>query len=123
MIDKKDLRIEVVRGTGPGGQNKNKRETACRITHIPTGIQAYSQDQRTKESNMRSAMKELERRIQGAKDEAKAEIKKNRRDKAIHETRTIRTYDYSRGIVTDHRTGKTGTIKEILKKGNIDKLR
>jgi protein subunit release factor A len=123
MINKEDLKIEVVRGTGPGGQNKNKRETACRITHIPTGIQAYSQDQRTKESNMKSAMKELERRIQAAKDEAKAEIKKKRRDKAIHETKTIRTYDYTRGIVKDHRTGKTGTIKEVVQKGNIDKLR
>lgn len=122
-MDRSELRIEWARGTGPGGQNKNKRETACRITHIPTGIQAYSQEQRTKESNLKSAMKELERRIQEAKDNTKAKIKKDRRDKAIHETKTIRTYDYSRGIVTDHRTGKTGTIKEIVKKGNIDKLR
>lgn len=122
-MDKSEIKIEYMRGTGPGGQNKNKRETACRITHIPTGIQAYSQDQRTKESNLKSAMKELERRIQDAKDEAEAKIKKNRRDIAIHDTKTVRTYDYSRGIVTDHRTGKTGTIKEILRKGNIEKLR
>lgn len=112
-----------MRGTGPGGQNKNKRETACKITHIPSGITAYCQDERTRESNYRLALKTIEQRIAEEKVNKKAEIRKERRDKAIKDTTIVRTYDFSRGMVTDHRTGKIGSIKDILYKGKLDKLR
>jgi len=123
MINKAELKIEYMRGTGPGGQKKNKTESACKITHIPTGITAYCQDERTKTANYRLAMKTIEQRIAEDKANKKAEIRKQRRDIAIKDTTIVRTYDFSRGLVTDHRTGKTGSIKDILRKGKLDKLR
>ncbi len=59
MLNKSDLKVEYMRGTGPGGQNRNKRETACRITHLPTGIQSY-EDKRTQEASYRMALANLE---------------------------------------------------------------
>ena len=58
-INKEDLKIEYTKGTGAGGQNKNKVETACKITHIPTGITSYS-DERTRGTSYRKALKTLE---------------------------------------------------------------
>jgi peptide chain release factor 1 len=114
--------IEYMRGTGPGGQNRNKIESACRITDQTTGIQAYA-DCRTREASYRMALAELEKRIAETKAAAIAADRKARRDIAIHDHTVIRTYNFARGLVIDHRTGKTGTIKDILSKGKIDKLR
>lgn len=114
--------IETFLGTGPGGQNRNKVESACRITDIATGISAYA-DCRTQEASYRKAEAELERRIAQAKADAIAADRKARRDKAIHDHTVVRTYNFSRGQVTDHRTGKSASIKDILQKARIDKLR
>lgn len=111
-----------MRGQGPGGQHKNKTDSACRITHLPTGISAYA-DTRNQHHSYRKAMKELESRIRQAKLDRQAKEKKARRDHAIHNTERIRTYDFSRGVVTDHRTGKTASLKNILEKGRLDLLR
>lgn len=121
-MKKKDLKIEYMRGTGPGGQHRNKTDSACRITHIPTGISAYA-DERSQHHSRKKAMAELEQRIRQAKLDKQAEAKKTRRDHAIHNTERIRTYDFSRGVVTDHRTGKTASLKNILEKGRLDLLR
>lgn len=121
-VKKKDLKIEYMRGTGPGGQHRNKTDSACRITHIPTGISAYA-DERSQHHSRKKAMAELEQRIRQAKLDKQAEAKKTRRDHAIHNTERIRTYDFSRGVVTDHRTGKTASLKNILEKGRLDLLR
>jgi peptide chain release factor 1 len=118
-INKKDLKIEYMRGQGPGGQHKNKTDSACRITHIPTGISAYA-DTRNQHHSKRTAMRELERRLIDRKKEALAKDKKAKRDYAIHNTERIRTYDFSRGVVTDHRTGKVASLKNILEKGRLD---
>lgn len=122
-ITKKDLRIEYTRGTGPGGQRKNKVETACRITHIPTGTTAYA-DERSQKHSYRLAMNELTKRLRDAIEAEKASVKKERRDhKVKNPERAIRTYDYKAGLVYDHRTGKNATIKDILKKGKLELLR
>jgi peptide chain release factor 1 len=121
-LDKNDLKIEYMRGTGPGGQHKNKTNSACKITHVPTGISAYC-DERNQKTSYRNAMKELESRIKDAKAQVKADEKKARRDHAIHNTATIRTYDFKAGVVRDHRSGKTASLKEVLEKGKIDLLR
>lgn len=118
----KDVRIEFLKGTGPGGQHKNKVESACRVTHLPTGLQAYV-DTRSQHQSKKKALKELQKRFRQMQDDKKAEQKKSRRDHAIRNTETIRTYDFSRGVVKDHRSGKTASLKNILQKGRLDLLR
>lgn len=114
--------VEYMRGTGPGGQNRNKIESACRITDEATGIAAYA-DCRTREASYRSALAELERRIQEAKAAVVARDRKARRDVAIHDHTVVRTYNFSRGLVKDHRTGKEATVKEIVGKAKLELLR
>ncbi len=121
MIPKKDLKIETMRGQGPGGQHRNKTDSACRITHIPTGITAYC-DERSQQSSKRKAMKEIERRLAERKSEVLAADKKAQRDHAIHNTKTIRTYDFKKQTVKDHRTGETARLSDVLFKGRIELL-
>ncbi len=122
-ISKKDLKIEFMRGQGPGGQHKNKTDSACRITHIPTGISAYA-DERSQVHSKRLAMNELTRRIRDRKKEQVAADKKELRDhKVRNPERAIRTYDFKAGLVYDHRTGKKASLKDVLHKGKLDLLR
>jgi peptide chain release factor 1 len=117
-----DISFEYTKGKGPGGQHRNKTCSAVKATHKPTGTTAYV-DGRDQHKNKRQAIKMLEQRIAQAKREAKAADKKAHRDFKIHNTKTIRTYDYSRGIVKDHRTGKKASLKNIIDKGKLDLLR
>lgn len=117
-----DLKIEYMRGQGPGGQHKNKTNSACRITHLPTGLQAYA-DERDQSHSRRKAMEELERRLEDAKAEKLAAERKARRDEAIKPKGNVRTYNFCRGTVKDHRTGKVAPIKEVMGKGRIELLR
>ena len=80
-------------------------------------------DGRNQHQNKRAALKELQHRVDKQIEEEKSEQRKERRDHAIHNTERIRTYDFSRGVVTDHRTGKVASLKDVLGKGRIDKLR
>lgn len=118
-LRKEDCRIETMRGTGSGGQHRNKTDSACRITHIPTGISAYA-DERSQKHSKRLAWEELERRLAGLEEEKRAAEKKARRDHAIHNTQVVRTYDYKADRVKDHRTKKTASIKDVLVKGRFD---
>jgi peptide chain release factor 1 len=121
-IPKQDISFEYTKGKGPGGQHRNKTCSAVRATHIPTGITAYV-DGRDQYKNKRKAIKMLGQRVRQAKHDARAAEKKARRDHKIHNTETVRTYDYSRGEVKDHRTGKKASLKNILDKGKLDLLR
>jgi len=122
MLNKKDLIIETTKGQGPGGQHKNKTDSTVKITHIPTGIVVVVNG-RKQGQNKKKALKEIENRLAELNQEEKAKKKKERRDHAIKNEERIRTYDYSRGLVTDHRTGKTATIKDVVGKGKLDLLR
>jgi len=119
---KNGVQVEYLRGTGPGGQNRNKIESACRLTDIATGIQAYA-DCRTQATSYRKALAELTNRIAESKLAKKAADKKKHRDAIIHDHTVVRTYNYSRGQVKDHRTDKTASIKDIVEKGKLDLLR
>ena len=116
-----DIKIETMRGTGPGGQRKNKTESCVRLTHIPTGIQVTI-DSRKQSESKRQARKILEARVKQAALDEKAVARKARRDAAIKDGPVIRTYDYKRKVVKDHRTGKTASLKEVLD-GHLDELR
>ena len=120
-IPKADLKYEFMRGTGPGGQHRNKTDSKCRITHTPTGIQA-SCDERSQKHSKRKALATLKQRIQDDIDDRKAEGKKADRDRKIAEGGRVRTYDYTKDEVYDHRTKKRATIKQILRKGELDRL-
>ena len=121
-INKKDLNVETMRGTGPGGQHRNRTDSACRITHIPTGISAYA-DERSQAHSRRSAMKDLENKLREITEKRAAVSKKERRDNKVkNPERAIRTYDYKKGLVYDHRTNLSASIKDVLFKGKIDLL-
>ena len=121
MLNKKDIKIETTKGTGKGGQRKNKVETMVKATHIPTGITA-SIDGRNQYSNKQKALKLLEQRVAKYHQDKKDAIKKSNRDRKIHERNIIRTYNYSRGTVKDHRSGKVASIKNVMEKGRLDLL-
>ena len=121
-MKKKELRVEKMRGKGPGGQHKNKTESAVRITHIPTGISAYA-DERSQKHSYRKAYSDLESKLEKSRERDKADRKKKDRDFRIKNQETIRTYDFKSGVVKDHRTGKRASLKEVLRKGNLDLLK
>jgi peptide chain release factor 1 len=110
-IDLKDIKIEYFKGSGPGGQRRNKVETAVRAIHVPSGIKAECQDSRSQAQNKASALAELYRRLN-------LRIAEVRRDKLRamfpQETLTIKTYNFQRGTVKDHRTGRVKSLSEVL---------
>lgn len=121
-IRAKDIAFRYTRGQGPGGQHKNKTSSCVVAKHIPTGIEVKV-DGRDQHKNKRAAIKQLDKAVSELYAKELAKKKKARRDYAIHNETRIRTYDYSRGVVTDHRTGKTASIKDIMLRGKLEKLR
>lgn len=114
--------FRYTRGQGPGGQHKNKTDSCVIATHKPTGIEVKC-DGRNQHQNKRAAIKQLEARVKEHWEQQKAKQRKKQRDERIRNTTRVRTYDFSRGVVTDHRSGKTASLKDILEKGMLYKLR
>lgn len=118
-IPKKDLHIETTKGTGKGGQRKNKVETAVRVTHLPTGITAYA-DTRSQNQSRKKAIKDLERKLKELGDTKAADAKKAERDRKVREAGAHRrTYHQCRQEVTDHRTGMKRKFDDVVKRGRI----
>ena len=124
-IEDKDLRIDVFRSSGPGGQSVNTTDSAVRITHIPTGIVVSQQDEKSQHKNKAKALKILRSRI------LDKEIQDNNKQRSLERknqvgsgdrSERIRTYNFPQGRVSDHRINLTlYNLSEILE-GNLDDL-
>jgi len=129
-IDPNELKIDVYRSSGPGGQSVNTTDSAVRITHIPTGMVVTCQDEKSQHKNRAKALKVLKARLLEKKQrEEQAKLTESRRSMISSGDRSakVRTYNFPQSRLTDHRIGLTlyrldevldGDIKEI-----IDQLR
>lgn len=114
--------ITYKRGHGPGGQHKNKVETCVVVVDPDTGFSETCQDTRSRARNLKLAIERLEVRIQKSEQDAADSRNNNVRKDLIKPSRAIRTYNYSRNEVVDHRTGKKANLKKVLN-GNINLLK
>jgi peptide chain release factor 1 len=124
-IDDKDLRIDVYRSSGPGGQSVNTTDSAVRITHLPTGLVVIQQDEKSQHKNKAKALKVLRTRLYELERERLASERAGARKSMVgsgDRSERIRTYNFPQGRVTDHRINLTlHRLPEILE-GNMDEL-
>lgn len=121
----KDLRIDVYRSSGPGGQSVNTTDSAVRITHLPTGLVVACQDEKSQHKNKSKGLKILRARLlERAQAEQQAEVAQNRRSMVGTGERSerIRTYNFPQGRVTDHRINLTLYSLDRVIEGEIAPL-
>src|SRR5574344_2100666 len=124
-LDMNDVRVDITRSSGCGGQGVNTTDSAVRLTHIPTGLVVYSQTERSQIKNKDKAIKILQARLADLKTrERDAEVGAERRSKIGTGDRSekIRTYNYPQNRVTDHRIGFTINALDRVMDGDIDKV-
>ena len=125
QIEDKDLRIDVYRSSGPGGQSVNTTDSAVRITHLPTGIVVIQQDEKSQHKNKAKALKVLRTRLYEMERERLASARAGARKSMVgsgDRSERIRTYNFPQGRVTDHRINLTlHRLPEILE-GQLDEL-
>jgi peptide chain release factor 1 len=125
-IDEKDLRIDVFRSSGPGGQSVNTTDSAVRITHLPTGLVVQQQDEKSQHKNKAKALKVLRARLydqqRQALDDERAASRKSQVGSGDRSER-IRTYNFPQGRVTDHRINLTlYKIEKVMSGEALDEI-
>ena len=122
-IEEKDIKVDVYRSAGAGGQNVQKNSTAIRITHFPSGIVVTCQDERSQGQNRERAMSILRARLFEIEEKARqAELENTRKDMVRSGDRSdkIRTYNWPQSRVTDHRVGVSSYNLPVVMDGDID---
>ncbi len=125
QIDPADLRIDVFRSSGPGGQSVNTTDSAVRITHLPTGLVVSCQDEKSQHKNKAKAMKVLRSRLLDqkiAEQEARRSQERRLQVGTGDRSAKIRTYNFPQNRVTDHRIGLTLYRLEEILDGDLDEL-
>ncbi|GAA1893196.1 peptide chain release factor 1 [Lapillicoccus jejuensis] len=118
-----DLRIDVYRSSGPGGQSVNTTDSAVRITHLPTGVVVSCQNEKSQLQNKESAMRVLRARLhQLAREEAEAKAGEARRSqvRTVDRSERIRTYNFPENRISDHRTGYKSHNLDAVLDGDLD---
>ncbi len=120
-----DLRIDVYRSSGPGGQSVNTTDSAVRITHVPSGIVVSCQNEKSQLQNKESAMRILRARLHAAAAEAAAEVASATRRsqvRTVDRSERIRTYNFPENRIADHRTGFKAYNLDAVLDGDLDPL-
>ena len=124
-IDPKDIRVDVYRSSGAGGQHVNKTSSAVRMTHLPTGIVVAMQDERSQQQNRAKAMRILKSRVYDYYQQKEQSAYDEQRKNAIgtgDRSERIRTYNYPQNRVTDHRIGLTLNKLDKIMAGELDEI-
>ena len=124
-IDPNDLRIDVFRSSGPGGQSVNTTDSAVRITHLPTGLVVSCQDEKSQHKNKAKGMKVLRARLLDMmvrEQDAKRSSERKSQVGSGDRSERIRTYNFPQGRVTDHRIGLTLYRLESILQGDVDEI-
>lgn len=124
-LDPKDIRVDVYRSSGAGGQHINKTSSAVRMTHLPTGIVVAMQDQRSQQQNREKAMQILKSRVYDYYESQNRDKYDAKRKNAVgtgDRSERIRTYNYPQNRVTDHRIGLTLNKLDRVMNGELDEI-